>query len=172
MTPTEAADLIRPAIQPDIPAWADLGAGTGVFTQALRVLLPAGTVYAVDKSPHMLWSLAGGSPVRVEVVEADFTGPFDLPEVGGMIMANALHYAPDPVAALGHILPHLRRGGTLVLVEYDTDRPNPPWVPYPVAWHRLAELAARAELSAPRLIARRRSVYGPEELYVAVMHRL
>jgi hypothetical protein len=35
MTLQEAIDLIRPGVQPVSGIWADIGAGTGMFTQAL-----------------------------------------------------------------------------------------------------------------------------------------
>ena len=42
--------LIRGGIPTGGGAWADLGAGTGNFTWALRDLLdPTGTIYAIDR---------------------------------------------------------------------------------------------------------------------------
>jgi SAM-dependent methyltransferase len=172
MTLSEAADLIRPALKPGAETWADIGAGSGLFAQALQSLLPKGRVYALDKSPHLLWSLPPHPSVRLTVEEADFTRPFELPEpLDGMIMANALHYAPDPAEALRQVLRHLRPGGSFLLIEYDTARPKPPWVPYPVPLDRFQALAAKLGLGEPELIARRPSHYGAYDLYSAVAQR-
>ncbi|TAE44769.1 MAG: class I SAM-dependent methyltransferase [Bacteroidetes bacterium] len=169
MTQEEAQSLIRSGIAPGAEVWADLGAGTGVFTLALQELLPRGRVYALDKSPHMLWRLPRREGVELVVTEGDFTRPFELPEpLDGILMANALHYAPDPLDAMGFILPHLKKGGLFILIEYDTDRPNPPWVPYPVSLKRFRALAEALGLSAPELLGRRASVYGSEEIYGVV----
>lgn len=172
MTLSEAADLIRPALRPDAQTWADMGAGSGLFTQALQALLPRGKVYALDKNPHLLWSLPRHPAVALAVEEADFTRPFELPEaLDGIVMANALHYAPQPEAALGHVLRHLRPGGCFLLIEYDTARPKPPWVPHPVPLARFQALAPKMGLSEPQLIARRPSHYGAYDLYAATAEK-
>lgn len=146
---SEATDLIRKAI-PDAPGvWADLGAGTGLFSEALLTLLPGGKVIALDKSPHALWRLRGNDRVQLQVEEGDFTRSLNLPQLDGILMANALHYAPDPANTLRHILTVLKPGGLFVLIEYDTDRPNPPWNPYPIPAKRWPEIAHIAGLDKP-----------------------
>ena len=89
MPPSDALTLLRPAVSFPFGARAGQGAGTGMFTLALRQLLESGTIYALDKNPHVLWSLAGGSPVEAVVLEADFTRPLELPLLDGIVMANA-----------------------------------------------------------------------------------
>ncbi len=171
MTQEEAASMIFSAVPSVHSNWADIGAGSGLFTQVLQGVLPGGTVYALDKSPHMLWRLPAQPSVRLEVVEADFTQSFDLPEVEGMVMANALHYAQDPVAVLKNVLTHLKPGGTFILLEYDTDRPNPPWVPFPISWKRFQQLALDTGLSQPEILSKKNSIYGPEVIYAAVCYK-
>ena len=171
MAPSDALSLLRPAVSSPFGTWADLGAGTGMFTLALRQLLQSGTIYAVDKNPHVLWSLAGGSPVEVVVLEADFTRPLELPLLDGIVMANALHYAADPVSVLKNILPRLRPGAPFLLVEYETEQAQPPWIPYPLPFRRFVDVAREAGLNEPQELERVPAGYGHRYIYSAVAFR-
>ena len=102
MTLKEAIELIRPGVRQEAKIWADIGAGTGMFTMALMDILEEEvsdecTLYALDKSPHALWQLESSPHTRLEILDADFSHPLDLPELDGIVMANALHYALDPL---------------------------------------------------------------------------
>lgn len=165
MSLEEAIDLISPVVRPGISTWADVGAGTGIFTEAILRLQPEATVYALDKSPHMLWSLQREAGARLKVLEGDFTKETDLPMVQGMLMANALHYAPDPLATLEQLLKKLDSGGSFLLIEYDTEQANPPWVPYPVSLKKWLKIASEAGLIEPTLWFRKRSAFGSGDLY-------
>lgn len=166
MSHEEAMSLIREGILPGSGVWADIGAGTGVFTMALRDLLAQGTVLAFDKNPHMLWRLESTPEVAIKVVEGDFTAAFELPEqADGVLMANALHYAKDHLQALQNVLGNLKPGGTFILIEYDTDRPSPPYVPYPISEQRFGELAPQAGILDWEVIGRKSSIYQGE-MYV------
>lgn len=165
-------------IQPAVPAaespqtWADIGAGTGLFTQAMDQILPEkSTVIALDKSPHPLWYLKL-ERCQLRVEEGDFERTMDLPLLDGMIMANALHYTQEPERVLKSLLEYLRPGGRLVLVEYDTDRPMPPWVPYPVSILRLEGMADGAGWKQPEITGQIPSAYGHSQIYVAVLERM
>src|SRR5205085_9890881 len=113
-----------------------------IFTEALIEILEEGKVLAIDKSPHALYTnpqLAKPEPssiIKVEILKADFNHPFDLPRLDGILMANALHYAKDPLQVLKNVLSSLNPDGLFILIEYDTDKPNPPWVPYPLSWDK------------------------------------
>lgn len=166
MSHEEAISLIRDGIDPLTGTWADIGAGTGAFTLALRDILKKGTVLAFDKNPHMLWRLEGSPDVAIQVIEGDFTQEFDLPtQVKGIVMANALHYAENHLEALQNVLAHLAPGGTFILIEYDTDQPNPPYVPYPVSEKVFRPIAEKAGLTALEVVGRKVSVYQGE-MYV------
>lgn len=174
MEVSEAADLIRAAVTVG-GAWADLGAGSGTFTRALASLLGAtGTVYAVDRSPSVrniaLQDDEAGAAVLPIV--ADFTAPLDLPELDGILMANSLHFvaAGGQGRVVTRLTSDLKAGGAFVLVEYDQRR-GQPWVPYPVPPARFAELAEGAGLGVPSEMGRRRSRYGPKDIYAAVALR-
>ena len=117
MTTQTAIDLIKGGINDTNGTWADIGAGTGMFTIALHEILSSGTIYAVDKNPHVLWSLKGTDKVQIIVEEADFTHPMDLPQLDGIVMANALHYAEDPIPVITNIVEWLKPGGVLIKLE-------------------------------------------------------
>ncbi|GAB4427679.1 MAG: hypothetical protein OHK0039_46050 [Bacteroidia bacterium] len=170
MTHDTATELICAGVLPHTRTWADLGAGTGTFTLALLDLLPQGCVYALDKSPHMLWRLSRTATVDLVVVEGDFTQPMDLPQVDGILLANALHYVPDPLPVLGHILTYLAPGGSLLFIEYDTDRPNLPWVPHPISQQRWEALAAALKLPPVQRLGQMSSQYGPHAMYASACH--
>ena len=180
MNESEAIELIRGAIPAAAGNWADLGAGEGTFTRALAALLgPGSRVWAVDRDARALASLRrrppGGPAAEVVTLTADFTRPLGLPGLGegsldGILLANALHFVPDPEAVLGRLVERLAPGGRLVVIEYDRRRASR-WVPHPIPPARLRELAARAGLTEPVVVAQRPSAFGGD-LYVAVADRL
>ena len=99
--------LLRPADLPTGGAWADLGAGSGAFTLALRELVGAGAIiHAVDKDQGSLRELEHAYMRRfnesgsLHRVEADFTAGLDLPALDGVLMANSLHFHRDMVVAV------------------------------------------------------------------------
>lgn len=176
MTDADALDLLRAAVPAaEGEVWADLGAGTGVFSRALAVLAgPAGRVIAVDRDARALASIrgrtaGGGSAAAVEVLVGDVTQPLALPVLDGVVMANVLHFVADAAGVLARVAALLRPGGRLVLIEYEGRRPGP-WSPYPVDFARFVELARGAGFTPPHVVARRPSRFGGE-IYVAVADR-
>jgi ubiquinone/menaquinone biosynthesis C-methylase UbiE len=129
--------------------WADLGSGEGAFTRALaEVLGPDAHITAVDRDAGALRTLArevaeGFPGATVETRIADFTRPLELSNLDGVVMANSLHFVRDRGPVLESVRRMLRPGGTLVVVEYGTDRGNP-WVPHPFAYARWERMAAQA----------------------------
>lgn len=174
MNDRDALALLRAAVPAaEGEAWADLGAGDGVFTRALAALVgPAGHVFAVDEDDRALSAVrawAASAAAAVTVLRADVTRPLDLPPLDGVVMANVLHFVADAEAVLPRIVSLLKPGGRFVLIEYEGRRPGP-WVPHPVSIARFHQLAAAAGLTEPRVAARRPSRYGGE-IYVAVAER-
>jgi ubiquinone/menaquinone biosynthesis C-methylase UbiE len=175
MNDRDALALLRAAVPAaEGEVWADLGAGTGVFTRALAALVgPAGRVIAVDRDARALAALRGraaeGGAAAVEVVVGDVAGPLALPPLDGAVMANVLHFVADAAGTLRRVAGVLRPGGRLVLMEYEGRRPGP-WTPYPVDAARFVELAAASGFTPPRIAARRPSRFGGE-IYVAVTER-
>ncbi|MDZ4747919.1 MAG: class I SAM-dependent methyltransferase [Saprospiraceae bacterium] len=167
MTFSEAVDLIRPGIIPARGIWADIGAGSGLFSKAMMEILEEGKVIALDNNPHLLFSLHPPPHLAFEFLEADFHDIMDLPAVDGILMANSLHYADDHFNVLQNVLTSLKPGGTFLMIEYDTEIPNPIWVPNPLSLARFKELCSQAGLREPEVISRRKSVYNDGEMYVA-----
>lgn len=167
MNKIEAINLIQLGIQEKEGIWADLGAGTGVFTLALLDILEKGIVYAVDKNPHVLWSLKGSELVELKVEEANFEKDMPLPVLDGIIMANALHYSSDPLKTLSNIMRYLKPGGTFILIEYEVERAISRWVPYPINFQKFKELAPKVNLSPPVELGRVPSKYGYDYIYAA-----
>lgn len=173
MNDADALDLLRAAVPAaEGEAWADLGAGTGVFTRALAALVgPAGRVIAVDRDARALEALrrSAGSAAPIDVLVGDVTGPLALPPLDGVVMANVLHFVADAEGVLSRVAALLKPGGRLVLIEYEGRRPSR-WVPHPVDSARFVELAAHAGFTPPRVVTRRPSLFGGD-IYAAVSER-
>ncbi len=171
--------LLQPAQLPSGGTWADLGAGSGAFTLALRELVgPEARIYAVDKDAARLRELQReyaarfGSTENLHVEPGDFSGPLDLPPLDGALMANALHYFRGEAGKpeiLRHVGAYMRAGAALLLVEYNVDSGNM-WVPYPLSFKTWQALAPRAGFSTPRLLARHPSSFL-REFYSAVCYK-
>jgi ubiquinone/menaquinone biosynthesis C-methylase UbiE len=154
--------------------WADVGAGTGAFTLALRdVAGPEVAIIAVDRDRGSLQALRATMErrfpgTRLRLLAADFTGSLELPPLDGILTANALHYVPaaDQVAVLRRWRGCLKPGGRLVVVEYDADVGNR-WVPYPLSFAMFGAVAREAGYTAPVLLATQPSRFLGQ-MYAAV----
>jgi ubiquinone/menaquinone biosynthesis C-methylase UbiE len=153
-------NLLRPADLPFGASFADLGAGSGAFTLALRELLGlSAELYAVDRDRNRLNALEQahrsmfGSVENLHLVSADFSRELGLPPLDGILMANSLHFFRNKEKVLRHVGSLLKPGGMLLLVEYNVDRGNP-WVPHPLSFETFRKLAPRAGFSEPRLLAK------------------
>jgi len=169
-------DLLRPAILAPGASFADLGAGSGAFTLALRELLgPSADVYAVDRDNSRLAQLERAHQARfgksehLHQISADLTGTIDLPQLDGVLMANSLHFFRNKEKVLRHVSTFLKPGGIFLIVEYNVDRGNP-WVPHPLSFETFLRLAPRAGLSEPRLLAKHPSRFL-REFYSAIAHK-
>ena len=169
-------DLLLSADLPPAASFADLGAGSGAFTLALRELLgPDAPLYAVDRDRGRLKSLEQayrsrfGSAENLHVVDADFSRPLDLPPLDGILMANSLHFFRNKEKILRHAASYLKPGGMLLLVEYNVDRGNP-WVPFPLSFESFCALAPKAGFSEPLLLAKKPSSFL-REFYSALTRR-
>jgi hypothetical protein len=67
-------------------------------------------------------------------------------------VANSLHFVEDKTRVLGLVRGYLKRGGRLLLVEYDADRGNT-WVPHPMAFDTWKDLASDAGFVETRRLA-------------------
>lgn len=151
--------LLKPADLSPGAAWADLGAGSGAFTLALREVLGSNAdLYAVDRDRSRLAQLERSYRARfgdiqgLNLISADFSRTLDLPLLGGVLMANSLHFFKNKEKILRHVSSFLKPEGVLLLVEYNVDRGNL-WVPYPLSFGTFRQLAPKAGFSKPRLLA-------------------
>jgi trans-aconitate methyltransferase len=171
MSPAEALALLSPAPIKFTNAarWADLGCGAGLFTVALASLLPPGsTVYAIDRKPAIRPQLTPNQ-VSIQPKKADFVKQ-NLPtlDLDGILMANSLHYVKDKPTLLRTLrAANLRPQHAILIIEYDTDRPNPIWVPYPVSFASLQTLFQNAGYSTIIRLADHPSIYNRNAIYSA-----
>ena len=169
MTQRDAIALINHSLLHTVSPthWADLGCGSGTFTLALAELLPEGsTIEAIDLRPGIARQLTANG-VTIIPRSADFvTDDLGLSGLDGILMANSLHYVKDKPSLLQKLRAYYRgsalapgatpspdvppsnattaTGSALLLVEYDTDRPTPHWVPYPLSFASAAKLLPAA----------------------------
>jgi ubiquinone/menaquinone biosynthesis C-methylase UbiE len=169
-------NLLKPAKLPPGGIWADLGAGSGAFTLALRELIgPEGVLYAVDKDRSRLnelersFRLRFGESKNLHILTNDFAHQLDLPGLNGIVMANFLHYFKDKEKVLRQVQTFLKPNGTLLLIEYNVDRGNP-WVPYPLSFETFQSFAPHAGFSEPRLLAKHPSSFL-HEFYSAITYK-
>ena len=168
--------LLQPAHLNPGGTWADLGAGSGAFTLAVRELVGAeANIYAVDKDQARLSELEEayrarfGKTKNLHIVAADFSRLLDLPPLDGILMTNSLHYFNDKEKILRQVRDLLMPNSILLLVEYNVDSGNP-WVPYPLSFESLRVLAPLAGFSVPRLLAKHPSSFL-KEFYSAIAYR-
>ncbi len=184
MDHNDHVSLLRPALRPaNLPTnstWADLGAGSGAFTLALRELIgPDSTIYAVDKDRGALNQLESAHRVRfassrpsselrmnLVLLNEDFARLSGVPPLDGVVMANSLHFFKDKEKILRHVHGLLKPSGMLLLVEYNVDSGNM-WVPHPLTFETFRTLAPRAGFAEPRLLAKVPSRFL-KEFYSAV----
>jgi SAM-dependent methyltransferase len=151
--------------------WADLGCGGGTFTRALAELLVAGsTIHAMDQDGSALRRIPSEHDgVRITIHPGDFTSqPWPFTGLDGVLMANSLHYLPDPDAFIRACESQMKRPARFLIVEYDMNVPNR-WVPHPVSSARLRELFERAGYTSINVLRTRPSVYQRAPLYAAAV---
>jgi ubiquinone/menaquinone biosynthesis C-methylase UbiE len=159
MDHTDHVNLLRPANLPLGGHWADLGAGGGAFTLALRELIGEedAIIYAVDKDRSALNQLERAYRARfglnsnLTLLPNDFSRPLNLFQLDGIVMANSLHFFKDRVKILEHVRSFLKPTGQLLIVEYNTESGNH-WVPYPFTFETFVKLTSQAGFDKPKLL--------------------
>jgi ubiquinone/menaquinone biosynthesis C-methylase UbiE len=167
MKVSDAISLIEGGFPTKFPntTWADMGCGSGIFTNALTSLLGgASKIYAVDKDDQHL-KIYQTDEIEIEFIKLDFIqDPLPFVNLDGILMANALHFVKDKSAFIEKVKKHLKRNGQLIIVEYDTERQNR-WVPYPVSFEKLSEIFSIAGFTSIKKVGERNSVYRSEKMY-------
>jgi SAM-dependent methyltransferase len=171
---SSAVSLIQsPLVNSAHPArWADLGAGSGLFTKALAGLLSAGSeIYAADKKPVSVFS-DFPRHITLHQLTIDFvTEELPFNELDGILMANSFHYVKEKMAFIKKLIQALKKTGMLLVVEYDSNVPVGNWVPYPVDFLNLKILFMRAGFRTVEKLGEYPSVYG-RKMYSAVICRV
>lgn len=165
----EAISLIQKGIVPQSTpqTWADLGAGNGLFSEALlSLLVPGSIIHAVDLHKR---SNRQHNP-SIIFHQADFVNDkLPIPTLDGILMANSLHYVQHQAAFIKQLKTRLRnRTGVIILVEYDTDAGNE-WVPYPVSFARAQTIFGAAGFSKIEKIGEHPSIYRKNSIYAALI---
>lgn len=169
---TAAIELIQPAhfTGETTTVWADLGCGSGLFTVALaHCLQPGSTVFAVDQNPVRI-NVPPPPDRIITPLQLDFvTDALPFQQLNGILMANSLHYVQHKQTLLKKLSTCLLPDGRFLIVEYDTDKPVPQWVPYPVSFRSLQPLFAKAGYHSVEKLGERASVYGRAGMYAALV---
>ncbi len=139
----EAVDLIK---NDSIPfskqeLWADLGCGSGMFTNALANLLHDGSkIFAVDKNKSQINKIPDLiANTRIDKINGDLLR-VKLPDnLDGILMANSFHYVKDKSSFIQNVENNLKPYGSFLFIEYDMDTANP-WVPYPISFNSLQNI--------------------------------
>jgi predicted methyltransferase len=145
--PTRALEIIKVAPGSTV---ADIGAGSGYFTERLSRLVGAdGRVYATDIQPAMLdlirARMAAQRIGNVTVVLGQSADPRLPPAAIDMaLMVDVYHELHEPQAVLRHIREALKPSGRLVLVEYKGEDPSIPILPA----HKMTVAQAKLEVEA------------------------
>ena len=100
---------------------ADLGCGSGVFTDLLRT--QGYEAVGLDISPKLI-GLARAKYPRVEFFEGDVEQlPFADGSLDGILLSGLVHHLPDPGRCAGEVFRVLKSGGAFV--AFDPNRMNP-----------------------------------------------
>lgn len=171
----EAIQLIKSdhLSQSTASLWADLGCGSGIFTTALsHYLQPGSKVYAVDKNPPVAIPVQPATNINVEILQLDFVKddwPFQ--KLDGILMGNAFHYVKDKISFIQKLQNYLKPNGCLLVVEYDTERAVPVWVPYPINFVSLRRLFQDEGYTHIEKLNEKTSIYGNANLYAAFIRQ-
>ncbi len=143
-----------------IQRWADLGCGSGVFTEALATILPAGsTILAIDKNEQQLPPVSG-KHVAVQFIQADFETQLpDIYPLDGILIANALHYVREKGKFIESLEHFFSKQNHFIIAEYETDIANN-WVPFPISFERLTKLFQSFGYDSINKVNTRTSIYG------------
>jgi len=152
--------------------WADLGSGTGLFASALaRLISPGSKIFAVDTNMASLNKIEPSATVTIEKIRADFSNGFlNFKNLDGILMANSLHYIQEKSGFIKKLGGYLSSQGNILIVEYNTDEPNP-WVPFPTSFATLQALFKNLGYSAIQKINELPSRYDHATIYAAWITR-
>lgn len=158
------AQLIQPASlhwTADKPLhWADLGCGSGVFTEALASLLPENSsITAIDKTTQNFPAQLGNA-VQIEFKKLDFEKEqLPLSDLDGIMMANAFHFLKDKEKLILSLENNFKLNPTFLMIEYDHNKANQ-WEPFPIPFEEMKKLFQKLNYKTIEKIGEQKSVYG------------
>lgn len=113
---------------------ADVGAGGGWFTVRLAQRVgPNGLVYAQDIQPQMIDSInrrvSRAGLTNVQTIIGTPSNPLIPAPIDAVLMVEVYGQLDDPVTLLRNVIPRLKPGGRIGIVEYRLDGggPGPPF---------------------------------------------
>ena len=118
-------DLLHGAVSyPAACRVLEAGCGVGAQTVTLAARSPESAIVAVDRNAESLQAARAAVAARgltnVEFLQADlFTAPFEPASFDHLFLCFVLEHVPDPVALLRRLLPALKPGGTVTVIEGD-----------------------------------------------------
>lgn len=150
--------------------WADLGCGSGLFTNALASLLAdESTIYAADKNLSSFHKDSSLKSILIKPVELNFERtPLPFNNLDGILMANSLHYVKNKKDFFEKIKTCLNANGCFLIVEYNMETANH-WVPYPISFLSLKKLLHDVGFSFVEKISERPSAFNRGNLYSAIV---
>lgn len=151
-------------------SWADLGCGSGLFTNALASLLAdESTIYAADKNLSSFHKDSSLKSILIKPVELNFERtPLPFNNLDGILMANSLHYVKNKKDFFEKIKTCLNANGCFLIVEYNMETANH-WVPYPISFLSLKKLLHDVGFSFVEKISERPSAFNRGNLYSAIV---
>ena len=172
LTLSETKKLIISAFpgEKSIQKWADLGCGNGLFANALSEFLKEGSkIFAIDKDSQIIQPV--NSKVEIKFMRNNFeNGIAGIENLDGILMANSLHYVQNKEKLIQNLLQHLKPDGKFIIIEYDTKNANP-WIPFPVDFDGLKQLFAVFGYNEIKIAGERRSIYGNDKMFAAVIEK-
>lgn len=106
----------------------EVGAGYGRYTVQLAARVgPTGKIYAEDidrnSLEHLKERIARGGVKNIEVILGEVADPlFPRGSLDMVFMILTYHHLADPVALLKNLVPSLKAGATVVVVDPDPDK--------------------------------------------------
>lgn len=142
------------------PHWADLGCGSGVFTEVLASLLPPkSNITAIDKAVQHLPKQMG-IETSVSFITADFeTDTLSLSDLDGIMMANVFHFVQAKERLILKLESYFRGTPQFLVVEYENSQPNY-WEPFPIPFQQMKEMFERLNYKRIEKLGSLNSVYG------------
>jgi ubiquinone/menaquinone biosynthesis C-methylase UbiE len=170
----QAIELIRhPVLAGSSPGiWADLGCGSGLFTQALaELVLPGSKIYAVDKDLSGFKNINVDAGIEIHKIEADFiSDQLNIRNIDGILMANSLHFVRDKAKFIKQTNSFFRSESIFLIVEYDTDTANA-WIPYPVSFYSLQRLFGNLGYTIIHKLHEQPSRFNRQNIYSAYLRQ-